>query len=164
MCLGATGLQYQTLVVNLGASTFMTVFRAAVFLPAQKSRPQPFSLLGKTNSPFNSSKCKQRGSADCGVFALPFAASLCAGENPVQANYVQYQLRPHLWQCLVERESSAFPKTKRKKTTRQQERRVKQNPREKKHFAGCRMAIPAMSGSTIIVFIFPKPFGKGQSL
>ena len=56
---------------------------------------------------------EQHGSADCGLFAVAFAASLCAGENPIQATYIQHQLRDHLWKCLMDRKLSTFPKTRR---------------------------------------------------
>jgi hypothetical protein len=58
---------------------------------------------------------KQHEGADCGLFAVAYAASLCAGENPLHVNYIQHQLRQHLWQCFVDREMRTFPKTRRGK-------------------------------------------------
>ena len=40
---------------------------------------------------------KQRGSTDCGLFALAFATSLCFGESPSERKYHQKDLRTHLW-------------------------------------------------------------------
>ena len=61
----------------------------------------------------------QRGSSDCGLFALAYATSLCMGDNPVQTNYVQHMLRSHLLDCLTQRTISAFPMTSRKKKVTQ---------------------------------------------
>ena len=51
----------------------------------------------------------QRGSNDCGLFALAFATSLCAGENPVEINYIQHLLRKHLLDCITHQVISPFP-------------------------------------------------------
>ena len=55
----------------------------------------------------------QRGSSDCGLFALAFATSLCAGENPERINYVQHLFREHLVKCLTQQAISPFPTTSR---------------------------------------------------
>ena len=39
---------------------------------------------------------KQRGSTDCGLFALVFATSLCHEELPSERKYIQGDLRAHL--------------------------------------------------------------------
>ena len=54
----------------------------------------------------------QRGSSDCGLFALAFATSLCLG---LQTNYIQHTLRSHLLDCFTQRLISAFSRTTRKK-------------------------------------------------
>ena len=56
---------------------------------------------------------EQRGSNDCGVFALAFAASLCAGEDPTTISYVQHALREHLLHCLQAQEIQSFPRRSR---------------------------------------------------
>ena len=58
---------------------------------------------------------QQHGSADCGLFAIAFAVSLCCGQNPEQTHFIQHQFRKHLQQCLVDREISSFPQTKRRR-------------------------------------------------
>ena len=57
----------------------------------------------------------QRGSSDCGLFALAFATSLCHGEDPGQLNYVQHELREHLLVCLQNRTITPFPRRIRKR-------------------------------------------------
>ena len=42
----------------------------------------------------------QRTEFDCGVFAIAFATSLCAGHSPAKTTYIQHLLQPHLLQCL----------------------------------------------------------------
>lgn len=59
----------------------------------------------------------QQGSMDCGLFALAFSVSLCAGQDPSTTNYIQNQFRNHLLSCLEASEISPFP-------TRQRMRRV----------------------------------------
>ena len=57
----------------------------------------------------------QRGRNDCGLFALAFATSLCAGENPVEINYIQHLLCKHLLDCITHQVISPFPMTSRRK-------------------------------------------------
>ena len=56
---------------------------------------------------------EQRGSSDCGLFALAYATSLCSGEHPAQVNYVQHMFRNHLLTCLQRRQITPFPSTTR---------------------------------------------------
>ena len=56
-----------------------------------------------------------RGSSNCGLFALAFATSLCAGENPVEINYIQHLLCKHLLDCITQQVISPFPRTSRRK-------------------------------------------------
>ena len=51
----------------------------------------------------------QRGSADCGLFAIASAMPLCAGEDPCSTNYIQHDLRHHLVTCFEENRMSLFP-------------------------------------------------------
>ena len=57
---------------------------------------------------------KQGGDSDCGLFAIAFATSLCAGNNPAEYTYRQDELRNHLHQCLEKREFTEFPSQPRK--------------------------------------------------
>ena len=57
----------------------------------------------------------QRGSADGGLFALAFATTLCAGDNPVHVNYTQRLLRAHLYECFIKNSISPFPEAARRK-------------------------------------------------
>ena len=52
---------------------------------------------------------RQKGSNDCGLFALAFATSLCIGDDPSQLNYIQDKLRPHLITCLEKNCLTFFP-------------------------------------------------------
>ena len=52
---------------------------------------------------------RQRGSSDCGAFALAFATSLCSGENPAAITYCQIKLRSHIVSCLENRCITSFP-------------------------------------------------------
>ena len=58
---------------------------------------------------------KQRGGDDCGLFALAFATTLCAGDNPSETNYIQQQLREHLISSLENNTITPFPKRPRKR-------------------------------------------------
>ena len=53
----------------------------------------------------------QVGSDDCGLFALTFAASLCAGENPAELTYSQDKFRSHLANCIENQWLNPFPQT-----------------------------------------------------
>ena len=56
----------------------------------------------------------QRGSDDCGLFAIAFAESLCSGASPSSLRYTQESLRSHLLKCLDNRAITPFPSTKRR--------------------------------------------------
>ncbi len=51
----------------------------------------------------------QSGVNDCGLFALAFATSLCAGQDPATISYDQRQMRAHLLSCLGSDEIRPFP-------------------------------------------------------
>ncbi len=57
----------------------------------------------------------QNGSADCGLFSLAFAASLCAGETTC---YVQHLMRSHLAKCFEDDWMNLFPTTSRQRKLR----------------------------------------------
>ena len=59
----------------------------------------------------------QRGSTDCGIFAIAFVTSLCYGEDPVQTNYVQHELRSHLLNCLERRHLTTFLRQSQKRSS-----------------------------------------------
>ena len=57
---------------------------------------------------------EQYGHSDCGVFAIAFATSLCAGHSPAKTTYIQHLLQPHLLQCLEDGLFTEFPSLQRK--------------------------------------------------
>ena len=61
---------------------------------------------------------QQRGSNDCGLFALAFCASLCAGQQPEEVTYVQHLLRKHLANCFEQNAITPFPTSTRRKAPR----------------------------------------------
>lgn len=61
---------------------------------------------------------RQRGSSDCGAFALAFATSLCSAENPATITYCQKKLRSHILICLEKRCVTAFPCYSKRKAPR----------------------------------------------
>ena len=46
---------------------------------------------------------------DCGLYALAFSYSLCAGTDPAKLIYIQTELRPHFLCCLMKKELTDFP-------------------------------------------------------
>lgn len=60
----------------------------------------------------------QSGASDCGLFALAFCTSLCAGINPGEINYVQHDFRSHVFECLERRKVNPFPSRQRKRPVR----------------------------------------------
>ena len=60
----------------------------------------------------------QSGGSDCGLFALAFATSLCFGDDPATLNYIQHDLRRHVFECLENRNITPFPTRQRKRTAR----------------------------------------------
>ena len=53
----------------------------------------------------------QKGSKDCGLFAIAVITSLAFGEDPSTVSYDQDNLRRHLIDCITKGELSLFPKT-----------------------------------------------------
>jgi len=45
---------------------------------------------------------KQKGSKDCGLFAIAFATALAYGQNPSKLKYDQSSMRSHLVRCFHE--------------------------------------------------------------
>ena len=66
---------------------------------------------------YHGSSCKtnlmniqqQKGSKDCGLFAIATATSLCFGDDPTMISYNQEELRQHLLECLEAEDISPFP-------------------------------------------------------
>jgi len=56
---------------------------------------------------------RQRGSSDCGVFAIAFATELCWGFNPSSRVYDQLQLREATVNCFKNRSMVPFPGTQK---------------------------------------------------
>ena len=52
---------------------------------------------------------QQKRSTDCGLFAIAFVTELCTGHNPIEAEFVQSEMRPHLVNCLKMGKLSRFP-------------------------------------------------------
>lgn len=52
---------------------------------------------------------RQVGSADCALFAIAFATTLCVGGDPHVTSYVQEAMRQHLGRCFETQMMSPFP-------------------------------------------------------
>ena len=61
---------------------------------------------------------QQSGTADCGLFALAVAISLCNGDYPSTQAYDQSVMRAHLALCFECRELAGFPVKKLSSTVR----------------------------------------------
>ena len=57
----------------------------------------------------------QCGSADCGIFAITFAATLANGEQSGAYQFDQRKMQKHLMQCLDEKSIRAFPVTRKRR-------------------------------------------------
>ena len=53
---------------------------------------------------------KQKGSSDCGLFAIAFALDLAEGNDPTGIEYNQKEMRNHLVQCFQKGELKLFPR------------------------------------------------------
>ena len=71
---------------------------------------QMFGLKKADNINMVAMQC-QKGSKDCGLFAIAVMTSLGFGEDPSIVNYDQDNLRRHLIDCITKGELSSFPKT-----------------------------------------------------
>ena len=52
---------------------------------------------------------KQRGSVDCGLFAIAIAYELCRGNDPSNVVFQQEEMRRHLYNCFEQRHLTSFP-------------------------------------------------------
>ena len=57
---------------------------------------------------------QQKGSVDCGCFAIAFAVSVVLGENPAHHIYNQTKMREHLVMCLSKAFSFLFQACRKK--------------------------------------------------
>ena len=57
--------------------------------------------------------CEQKGSIDCGLYALEFCSDLAHGYNPCLRVYSQQDMRYHLKSCLEAGKLTLFPISKR---------------------------------------------------
>ena len=55
----------------------------------------------------------QRGSNDCGVFAIAFVTAICCGFDPSDLYFQQDAMRAHLFKCLQDQYITPFPILKR---------------------------------------------------
>lgn len=55
---------------------------------------------------------KQKGSVDCGVFSIAYAAEVLNGGDPAQVQYRQDKMRIHLLECMKDGHITIFPKAK----------------------------------------------------
>ena len=51
---------------------------------------------------------KQRGSNDCGLFAIANSTSLCLGQDPARLVYDQADMRSHLRECFITNKMTMF--------------------------------------------------------
>ena len=57
---------------------------------------------------------KQPNFSDCGVFAIAFAVSICAGRKPQEQAFHVHAMRQHFLKCLEDKKITHFPSRKRK--------------------------------------------------
>ena len=77
-----------------------------------RARKQACSMLNTTEAMLTLKMQKvqiQSGGADCGVFAIAFAMSLCQGKDPCSMSWEQPIMRQHLTKCLSNQYMTPFP-------------------------------------------------------
>ena len=52
---------------------------------------------------------KQKGSVDCGLYAIAYSTAIAFGDNPCKLKFKQEALRSHLVNCFHVKEMSMFP-------------------------------------------------------
>ena len=55
---------------------------------------------------------QQKGSTDCGIFAIAFALHIALNDIPEQMFFYQAEMRPHLHRCFMNKELEPFPHKK----------------------------------------------------
>ena len=92
-----------------GSSTVMVMDSMALFLSLNNSTILQISKIYRVpNCNFTLeirtvSVQQQKGSSDCGVFAVAYAVEVCLGRNPQYARFDQTRMRNHLYECLTGR-------------------------------------------------------------
>lgn len=73
---------------------------------------QVASLLNTKSEPISvmfRNTTLQKGSSECGLFAIASATSLCLGMDPEKQNYSQDHMRDHLANCFINGAMTPFP-------------------------------------------------------
>ena len=79
---------------------------------------------------------QQKGSADCGLYAIAFAVHAACGDDVMNLEFDQAQMRSHLLECFRKKELVQFPTT----TTRKHSQCSSHFPyREVEVFCSCQM-------------------------
>ena len=76
----------------------------------------------------------QSGGSDCGVFAIAFATSICAGQDPTMKVFDQKKMRKHLITCLENAKMTPFPERSLKRA-----RALKKSQEEVPVYCICRL-------------------------
>ena len=92
---------YDSLYPSVGSNTKLQI--AALF-----ATPGPRISLQVVNCQL------QKGSCDCGLFAVAFATALAHGLHPESLNFKQNDMRQHLHGCLITGKMTMFPAVSRK--------------------------------------------------
>ena len=58
---------------------------------------------------------QQQGGADCGLFAIANATSICFGLDPVHVTYQQCNMRDHLLKCIEANQLTPFPQEEKRR-------------------------------------------------
>ena len=99
--------------ITISASNSAEHVEAYDSLNATKVSEQTLKLINR----YHGSSCtvklmnmqQQKGSKDCGLFAIATATSICYGDDPTMLVYSQDELRQHLLDCFATEEISPFP-------------------------------------------------------
>jgi hypothetical protein len=98
-----------------GSSAVMVMDSMALFLSLNNSTILQISKIYRVpNSTLEIrtvSVQQQKGSSDCGVFAVAYAVEVCLGRNPQYARFDQTRMRNHLYECLTEGVMKPFPRS-----------------------------------------------------
>ena len=96
---GATLRIYDSLNLTLTADLWTQL--AALFSPDQRTRPHAQQVY---------MRYKQRGSTDCGLYAIAYAVDLAEGEDPSNIRYDQRRMRSHLDDAFRTGRITSFPR------------------------------------------------------
>ena len=97
-----------------GSSAVMVMDSMALFLSLNNSTilqiSKIYRVLNSTLEIRAVSVQQQKGSIDCGIFAIAYAVEVCLGRNPQYARFDQTRMRNHLYECLTEGVMKPFPR------------------------------------------------------